>query len=1688
VVTRDQFGNDSTSGLVGTEIVSLSLTGTGSLVGTTVLNIGTGVATFDDLRVDEFGSGKQLTADATGLTSAVSSDFEIEKKTLTATITADDKVYDGDTLATITGRTLVGLEFGDVVSVSGGTANFNDKNVGSGKTVTAAGLIKGNEPKAINYDFDGNGEGTASIIAKPITITPTAGQTKVYSNPDPVFDYTPTPALIDGDGFTGALSRVANEEVGTYAYNIGNLSAGSNYSLTLAPETFAITKRTLNVTATGVDKSYDATTNATVTLLNDRVNGDDVVLEYTATFIDKNVGTRAVNVTGIAITGGADAGNYVLGNTTTATIANITAKPLTVSFTTDANKTYNGNATAAITGRSLEGVIGIEVVDVTGGSANFADKHIGLGKTVTATGFTLTGADKDNYSIGTINTTTGNVNPRPITITAATDSKTYDGTTSSDETPMVTSTFSPPIAEGDTANFIQTYDTKNVDTGKTLTPSGLVNDGNSGNNYAYTFVNNTNGEITVKTLNVTAQPDTKTYDGTISSGVAPVVDALETGDTITTAPIQKFDTKGVDTGKTLTPSGLVIDDGNGGVNYSVVYNPNNVGVITAKNLTVSGAASIPKTYDGNEDAQVNFSGADLNGIVPGEEALVELVSSGYSAEFDNKNVGTEKEVTVSGLTLDGAGASNYSLIQPILNDGAITAKTLTVTATGVNKVYDANTTATVTLSDDRVDGDNVVLTHMAAFNEPGGKNVGTSKPVSVTGIDITGGADADNYILGNTTAETTADITPAPLIATITASNKVYDGNTSATITGRTLDGVIGSDNVVANEDGTATFFDKNVGTGKTVSAVGITIDGVDAGNYSYDGTAEGTADINPLEITITPDAGQSKVYGQLDPTFTYTNTPDLIGGDAFFGALSRAEGENVDTYAFAPGTLSAGGNYALTLVSGTFEITQRPITVSAVTDNRVYNGTTNSAATPAITVGSLAFSDTAGFTQTYDNKNVGTGKTLTPAGIVNDGNNGGNYNVTFLTNATGVITEKELTVSGLSAANKTYDGTTAADVSGTPALVGVEGADDVSLAGVAEGEFNTANAGTVQVEIISLSLTGGDASNYTLTQPVLEAEILPLEITGSFTTENKVYDGNTNAAILTQSLDGVLPADEGKVILTGGAADFADANVANGITVTASGMTLSGSAAGNYTLTSVDTATANITQLKIVVTPDAGQSKVYGQDDPDFTYTNNPALIGGDAFFGALSRAEGENVGIYEYELGSLTAGGNYSLTLETETFEIVKAAPVITWENPADIVYGAALSETELNATADVDGTFVYTPVSGTVLNAGAGQTLSTTFTPTDTVNYGSVTKQVLITVTPASLTVTAGNKSKEYGASDPALTYTHSELVNNDTDAVFSGSLVRDSGEDVGEYDINQGTLSAGSNYKITYNAGTLTIEDTVAPTILSHTPSLNALNISPTTPIVVTFSEAVVVENSDVSFSPAISDGFTITNSGTSVVTITPNDPLADNTTYTITLNGVADVNDLPLPTYSNIKFTTATNYSINLNANASGWNLISLPVVPSNTAISAVLGSAVDNIAAVWTYDPTNPNAVNGWLVYVPGNSGTNNLDIMTAGFGYWVSVTDNANLAGSGTLLIAGPTSPPSRSLQNGWNLIGYYQLPNENSSTPVNAFASLGGSYTGLWGFDNATGFFKSVTEILPGDAFWISLPSAKPYTPSNL
>lgn len=158
---------------------------------------------------------------------------------------------------------------------------------------------------------------------------------------------------------------------------------------------------------------------------------------------------------------------------------------------------------------------------------------------------------------------------------------------------------------------------------------------------------------------------------------------------------------------------------------------------------------------------------------------------------------------------------------------------------------------------------------------------------------------------------------------------------------------------------------------------------------------------------------------------------------------------------------------------------------------------------------------------------------------------------------------------------------------------------------------------------------------------------------------------------------------------------------------------------------------------------------------------------------------------------------------------------APVpamITWSAPAAITYGTALSSAQLNATANVPGTFSYTPPLGSVLNAGNGQTLSVTFTPDDVFVYGPSTATVAINVQRAPLTITAQDKAKVYGAAMPALTANYAGFVNGDSpaslDTPASIATTATAASGVGLYTI-VASGAADANYAITHVNGSLSI---------------------------------------------------------------------------------------------------------------------------------------------------------------------------------------------------------------------------------------------------------------------------------------
>ena len=215
---------------------------------------------------------------------------------------------------------------------------------------------------------------------------------------------------------------------------------------------------------------------------------------------------------------------------------------------------------------------------------------------------------------------------------------------------------------------------------------------------------------------------------------------------------------------------------------------------------------------------------------------------------------------------------------------------------------------------------------------------------------------------------------------------------------------------------------------------------------------------------------------------------------------------------------------------------------------------------------------------------------------------------------------------------------------------------------------------------------------------------------------------------------------------------------------------------------------------------------------------------------------------GTWTLYLADVASGGTNMLT-EWGIDITGSARPTLIWPNPADIVYGAALGGSQLNATAthnstNVPGTFSYSTAVGAILAAGLGQTLSVTFTPIDTNSFLSITTNVTINVAQAPLTITAVNANKVYGAALPTLTTSYSGFVNGDTVAGLgtgaSLSTTANASSPVGTYTITIGG-AIDSNYIFNYVVGTLTITQSLSSSVIvsSANPSLPGTNVTFTT---------------------------------------------------------------------------------------------------------------------------------------------------------------------------------------------------------------------------------------------------------------
>ncbi|MBF9143814.1 MBG domain-containing protein [Hymenobacter properus] len=725
-----------------------------------------------------------------------------------------------------------------------------------------------------------------------------------------------------------------------------------------------------------------------------------------------------------------------------------------------------------------------------------------------------------------------------------------------------------------------------------------------------------------------------------------------------------------------------------------------------------------------------------------------------------------------------AGDASYTLSNAT-NSLNISPKPVTVTSTaGQSKVYGQNDptafayTTTALVGTETLSGS---LTRVA------GSNVGT---YAINQGTVTN-ANNTNYDI--TFVPASFAITAKTLTPAIVAASKAYDGTATATLNSQTVTGMVNNEQVGLAVTA-ATFDTKNVGTGKTVTATGLSLTGAAASNYvlAANATATSLADITAKSVTVTADANQSKVYGQTDPTYTYSGT--LLGTDTFTGALSRVAGSNVGSYAYTLGTLSAGSNYSLSLASGsTFAITKATPTVLATGGSFTYDANAHAGSYMATGVGTPAENLTASLSY------AGVSPTVYPASATAP-TNAGTYTVTATytasANYNGASDSKALTINranpsltATAATNLTYNAT-AKD--GSYTLIGV-GTDlssataTLSYSGTGSTTYGPsatapANAGTYSVTASFAGNTNYNAATTAATAFAIgKATPTVIVVVGGPYTYSNTAKAVSNATVT--GVDGASLGNATVVYQQNGSAVSP---------VNAGAYDVYASYAGNanYNSASDNSKQLVIGKAALSVTAD-DKSRTYGDANPAFTASYSGFVNGETLATSGVSGAPAvsttattaSSVGAYPITASAGTlAAANYSFTYTNGTLTINKATPVVTWNNPANITYGTALSATQLNATATVAGTFTYTPAADTKLPAGAGQNLSASFVPMDRTNYTSpIGTSTVINVDKAVLTITADNKIKNYdGLVYSGFTYTPSGFVNGDNSNVIGGSI--------------------------------------------------------------------------------------------------------------------------------------------------------------------------------------------------------------------------------------------------------------------------------------------------------------------------
>ncbi|MEY3084948.1 MAG: hypothetical protein RL037_1128, partial [Bacteroidota bacterium] len=1041
---------------------------------------------------------------------------------------------------------------------------------------------------------------------------------------------------------------------GASPVNITTAASGN----TVAQKALAIT------TATVASKVYNrSTTCGTVTpgALSGFVGSETVVVSSAAgTYADWNVGTGKTATISYTLGNGTNGGlvaNYSLANTIAT--GDITAKALTVSSPAVTSKTYDGTTTATITG-TLSGVISPDAVTLVG-TGTFASANVGTGISVTSTS-TLGGADAGNYSLTQPTGLSGDITGASQTITFA--SLTPATLSTADYSPGATASSGLTVTYISSNPCVATIVGGNihiVGQGSTTISASQSGGGNYG---AATSVNQTlvvmnptstlaAGDVVVIAYNTGGAPDNFAllFNVDLAAGTVFYVNDNELASTSSTSFTDLVESEAsftVKAGQTIAAGTVIVlpwgtaavsatqydwSNPNGGLGNNneeiYIYTASSILATTPEAFISyakigSSTSAIPSTLSLGTTA-INPSGTALRYAASG------ATYSGTKATLLTAIGNTSSNWNTTGATSFAATDWSFSVSpSPLITSSG----TLSAVSTTYGTASASPTSFSVSASSLTAD---LTLTAPSGFEISSGSSYATSLTISpnacgaiaATTIDVrlaastAVGTYSGNIALSSTGATTVNVATVSSTVSTktltitsLSASDKLYDGLTTVTVSGTpAYSGLENSESFSVSGSVSWAFPNATVENNKTLTRTG----NYSAPSANYTVTQPTlTASITTRTLTITAN-NVNKAYGDVltggsgSTAFSSSGlqNSEAIGSVTISYGNGALAGDAVGTYtsevtpsAATGGTFTAS-NYSISYVAGNIIVsnvpTLNPVTlISALSTNY---GTASTGvsffANGSNLSGNITVTAQSGYEVSDDNASFGASVSVSSGttvyvrfaatlgvntydnalAAVLSSSSATDVNVTTSSSGNSV-SAKALTISGISISNKVYDGYATATISGTAAYSGLVNGESFTVSGTPSATFSDKNVGNNKT-ITVIDYTS-PSSNYSFSQPSgLLANITTATLTlTSAAVSSKVYDGTTVATI-TGTLSGVISPD---VVTLVGTGTFASADVGTGISVT-SIATLSGADAGNYSLTQPTGLSGDITLKSLTIT-----------------------------------------------------------------------------------------------------------------------------------------------------------------------------------------------------------------------------------------------------------------------------------------------------------------------------------------------------------------------------------------------------------------------------------------------------------------------------------------------------------------------